>query len=69
MLLGVMLVAVVMVIYRRLYRSEGDPRRGQVWTLEDLDALRRRGALTEDEYTRLRDRALSGIGIGHPKGD
>ena len=67
-LVGVVLIAVVMVAYRRLYRSGRGQRPGQIWTLEDLNALRRRGALTEDEYTRLRDRALGEIRISRPNG-
>jgi hypothetical protein len=61
--LGVALLAAVVLLYRRHYRSGESGSPASVWSLEDLNAMRQRGDLSETEYAHLRDRALSAMGI------
>ncbi|MFH0982427.1 MAG: hypothetical protein V2A79_12940 [Planctomycetota bacterium] len=68
-LLALVVWIVIVVIYRRRYRMWFDPPRRQVWTLEDLQAMRERGELQEAEYARLRDCVLAEMGVHRPDGN
>ena len=65
--LGLALLAIVVVLYRRHYRSGDAGSPSSVWSLEDLNAMRRRGDLSDAEYAHLRDRALARMGIERPR--
>ncbi len=63
-LLGIVLMVVVAVVYRRRYRAACDRPPRQAWALEDLNAMHARGDINDQEYGRLRDKVLSDMGIG-----
>jgi hypothetical protein len=64
-ILGIALLVAVIVVYRRRYRADHDVPRS-VWSLDDLNAMRRRGDLSESEYAHLRDRMLAQMGVQRP---